>query len=181
MVGMNIQKPISTALLLDSEYLNFSQSASQVISVSLSLAAGTNKMAAKMTTSIMCKLVTALGLHSALIEATCVERDTNSSAVAGCAALEIKFPGKTFYPGDDVYEYETSQFWSNTELMSPACVFRPESASDISASIEISTSTSTDFAVRGGGHMGIKVCPCSHSNNNHTIPVTNTIQREPTT
>ncbi|KAF7534296.1 hypothetical protein G7054_g6373 [Neopestalotiopsis clavispora] len=113
-------------------------------------------MAAKMTTSIMCKLVTALGLHSALIEATCVERDTNSSAVAGCAALEIKFPGKTFYPGDDVYEYETSQFWSNTELMSPACVFRPESASDISASIEISTSTSTDFAVRGGGHMGIK-------------------------
>ncbi|KAK6212316.1 hypothetical protein LQW54_005449 [Pestalotiopsis sp. IQ-011] len=109
-----------------------------------------------MSTSIMCKLATALSLHSALVDATCINRSVNTSAVAGCAALELEFPGKTFYPGDDVYEYETQEFWSNTELMSPACVFRPESASDIAASINISTSTSTDFAVRGGGHMGIQ-------------------------
>ncbi|KAH6660933.1 FAD binding domain-containing protein [Truncatella angustata] len=109
-----------------------------------------------MLNTVICKLITALGLHGALVEAACDPRGTNSSGTVGCAALEIKFPGKTFYPGDEVYEYETQAFWSNTELMTPACVFRPESASDISEGIFISKNTETDFAVRGGGHMGIK-------------------------
>lgn len=110
-----------------------------------------------MLTAAICKLITALGLHGALIEAACNTRSTNSTGTVGCAALEIKFPGKTFYPGDEVYEYETQAFWSNTELLNPTCVFRPESASDVSESIFISKKTETEFAVRGGGHMGIKV------------------------
>ncbi|KAK9769878.1 putative FAD binding domain-containing protein [Seiridium cardinale] len=108
-----------------------------------------------MLNSAICKLLAAIGLHSALIEAVCT-RGTNSTGTVGCAALEAKFPGKTFYPGDEVYEYETQAFWSNTELMNPTCVFRPESASDISESISLSRTTETDFAVRGGGHMGIQ-------------------------
>lgn len=103
-----------------------------------------------MLASTLRKLLTALGLHSHLIAAT-------SNATAGCGALETKFPGKTFYPGDAVYEYEAQAFWSNTELMNPTCIFRPESASDLAAGISLGRESETDFAVRGGGHMGIQV------------------------
>lgn len=111
-----------------------------------------------MITTALCKLFTALGLHGALIEAACSTRTATDTSATGCGALEIKFPGKTFYPGDSVYEYEAQEFWSNTELLNPTCIFRPESASDVAAGITLGRETETDFAVRGGGHMGIKVC-----------------------
>ncbi|RDW84878.1 hypothetical protein BP6252_02468 [Coleophoma cylindrospora] len=82
----------------------------------------------------------------------CVEED----AAAGCVALESAFPTKVFYPGSTVYSYENSQFWSNTEILSPICIFRPTSASDIATAFTTIESTAAEFAVRGGGHMGIK-------------------------
>jgi hypothetical protein len=75
----------------------------------------------------------------------------------GCKALSFMFPTKTFFPGNDVYEYEVRAFWSNTELMNPSCVFRPDSASDVSSLVLFSRTLDSKFAVRGGGHMGIRV------------------------
>ena len=74
-----------------------------------------------------------------------------------CAALEKVFPDMLFYPDDAVYQYEVTQFWSDTELMSPGCVFRPTAASHVSTAVLASQKTKEPFAVRGGGHMGIKV------------------------
>lgn len=47
---------------------------------------------------------------------------------------------------------------SNTEILTPACVFRPVSAGDVSVAVTtLQRGNGTAFAVRGGGHMGIKV------------------------
>ena len=79
------------------------------------------------------------------------------AASHGCASLKLAYPGSTFFPGDEVYEYEAQAFWSNTELMSPGCVFRPLCAQEVACAVAAAKATNSEFAVRGGGHMGIRV------------------------
>lgn len=82
--------------------------------------------------------------------------DLQGTTNLGCAALEAILADKTFQPGQEVYNYEASQFWSNTEILNPACIFRPSSANDVAAAVLAARLTSSKFAVRGGGHMAIK-------------------------
>lgn len=86
-------------------------------------------------------------------------RSSSPHGVQGCHALsKAKDLQNTIYPkGSDVYRYENADFWSLTEILSPTCVFRPTTAAQIGSAVEILTQTNTQFAVRGGGHMGIKV------------------------
>ncbi|KAK8033595.1 hypothetical protein PG991_002993 [Apiospora marii] len=77
------------------------------------------------------------------------------SQASGCEALKATLPDKTFFPGSDVYEFENQNFWSNTELKKPACVFRPANPMDVSCGVRAGQKTQSPFAVRGGGHMGI--------------------------
>lgn len=72
---------------------------------------------------------------------------------AGCAALAEAFPGKFFVPGDAVYTYENAQFWSNTEILSPLCIFRPNTTADVSNGIIALAAEDMQFAIRGGEHM----------------------------
>ena len=80
---------------------------------------------------------------------------------AGCLALAKEFNGQNnvFYQNSDVYNYENSprEFWSNTEILSPSCVFRPTSAEQIGDAVKILRKANIKFAVRGGGHMGVTV------------------------
>ena len=80
---------------------------------------------------------------------------------AGCLALAKKFNGENnlFYENSNVYNYENSprEFWSNTEILSPSCVFRPTSAGQIGDAVKILRDANIKFAVRGGGHMGVTV------------------------
>jgi hypothetical protein len=105
----------------------------------------------------------------------------NSSA---CSLLEVAYPSRTFYSGaTEEYIYETQsrtfysccltsslhdllfrwlinsptliEYWSSTLYESPTCVFVPENAQQVSFAIAALTLTSTQFAVRGGGHMPI--------------------------
>ncbi|KFY05073.1 hypothetical protein O988_00289 [Pseudogymnoascus sp. VKM F-3808] len=94
-------------------------------------------------------LSTLLATSAATTAATTAKRD-------GCSVLTESFPTKVFYPATDVYKYENAEFWSNTELLDPACIFRPSSAQDVSDGIKIIDETAEKFAIRGGGHMGIK-------------------------
>ncbi|KAI1337077.1 hypothetical protein F5Y15DRAFT_426217 [Xylariaceae sp. FL0016] len=87
---------------------------------------------------------------------------------AGCAELQRAFPSKLFLPGSEVYAHEARSFWSNTELQSPGCVFRPACALDVSAAVRASRRTGTPFAVRGGGHMGV---PGANSIGGHGVLV----------
>ena len=88
-------------------------------------------------------------------------RNTGPDNVA-CQALTKQYNANhVFYEGTDVYNYENShrEFWSNTEILSPSCVFRPTSTDQIAGAVKILTKTNMKFAVRSGGHMGIKVVP----------------------
>lgn len=76
---------------------------------------------------------------------------------AGCDALATAAPDKVFFPDTPVYQYENGEFWSVTQLMDPACVFRPTSVEDVSQAVKSLVKAKAQFAIRGGGHMGIKV------------------------
>jgi hypothetical protein len=70
----------------------------------------------------------------------------------GCSALANVFPNKVFFSGSVVYVWENQNFWSNTELLSPECVFRPTDTSDIASAVKIIDHVGSKFAIRGGGH-----------------------------
>lgn len=77
---------------------------------------------------------------------------------AGCKTLNKSLSSAVFAPSSTVYQYEAQNFWSNTEIMSPGCVFRPQSAEELSQGVKALVKAEAQFAVRGGGHMGIRVC-----------------------
>lgn len=105
----------------------------------------------------MLSLVAPLLLQAAA--AASVKRQSNSN---GCDALSEHVPNTIYYRGDDVYNYESTQFWSNNELMDPECVFRPTTADEVAQAVQIMQDTNTQFAVRGGGHMAITVRESQH-------------------
>ncbi|KAK2770093.1 FAD binding domain protein [Colletotrichum kahawae] len=74
---------------------------------------------------------------------------------AGCKTLAQVSPDITFSPGSAVYEYEKRNFWSNTQILNPGCVYVPTSAHQVSTAIIAMKSVNGSFAVRGGGHTAI--------------------------
>lgn len=83
---------------------------------------------------------------------------TSSKRISsGCNALKGPLGESVFFTDSLVYQYETNNFWSNTELMSPGCVFRPQSSSQLAEGLTALVDAEAKFAVRGGGHMGIRV------------------------
>lgn len=73
----------------------------------------------------------------------------------GCEALSASLRQRIFLPGTDVYKYENTQLWSNTQLKRPGCVFRPVSAQEMGTAVKTLAAKKAPFAVRGGGHMGV--------------------------
>ncbi|KAF4774453.1 FAD binding domain-containing protein [Colletotrichum scovillei] len=89
---------------------------------------------------------------------------TNSAVVASlpgsekvaCGLLNSRYPKQTYYSGSDGYTYETqTQYWSATEYNTPACVFVPQNAQQVSFAVTTLTLSLTKFAVRSGGHMPV--------------------------
>lgn len=75
----------------------------------------------------------------------------------GCGSLKTLYGNSSvLMPGDAEYIVEAAAFWSNTQLMSPTCIFRPTSAKQVGTAIRGNRRAGTQWAVRGGGHMGIK-------------------------
>lgn len=85
-----------------------------------------------------------------------VESATYGSISQGCSELAWLLPSKVFFPGDTVYDYEVGNFWSNTEILKPACIARPTSPEDVSIVVQTSRSSEAEFAVRAGGHMPVR-------------------------
>ncbi|KAL2813484.1 hypothetical protein BDW59DRAFT_178221 [Aspergillus cavernicola] len=79
-----------------------------------------------------------------------------ASEFLGCNTLNSKLSGSVFFPDASVYKNESVNFWSNTEILSPACVFRPASVAQLAEGVALLKKENARFAVRGGGHMGIK-------------------------
>ncbi|KAI8317279.1 Bifunctional solanapyrone synthase [Colletotrichum sp. SAR11_240] len=97
--------------------------------------------------------------------ATAVETAATASAVVAslsgsenvaCSVLGKKYPAQTFFNGSDGYTYETqTQYWSATAYNSPACVFVPQNAQQVSFAVTTLTLSLTKFALRSGGHMPV--------------------------
>ncbi|CAI7611914.1 unnamed protein product [Penicillium glandicola] len=81
---------------------------------------------------------------------------TSPNVPTGCKALQAPLGDSLFFANSTVYEYEAANFWSNTELMAPGCVFRPQSSAQLADGIVALANADAQFAVRGGGHMGIR-------------------------
>ncbi|KAL2140410.1 hypothetical protein VTI28DRAFT_3830 [Corynascus sepedonium] len=75
---------------------------------------------------------------------------------SGCSKLKSEIVGTVYYPGETVYDEERQNFWSNTEIMDPGCVFRPKTTQQLGDAIRILRKENAHFAVRGGGHMGVR-------------------------
>lgn len=90
-----------------------------------------------------------------------------ASHVSGCSALRAPLGNALFPRGSSVYKYEAANFWSNTEVMTPGCVFRPQSSEQLAEGIHALANANAEFAVRGGGHMGIRVCGKSQLHMKH--------------
>lgn len=96
-------------------------------------------------------LLPLMGMVSAMAQGVLKPTDN------GCHDLSKHFGDDVFYPSSPVYSYESQEFWSNTEIMSPNCVFRPKSSEQLANGVEYLVEGQDKFAVRGGGHMGIRV------------------------
>ncbi|CAE6477378.1 unnamed protein product [Rhizoctonia solani] len=59
---------------------------------------------------------------------------------------------KVFKPSNINYAVENQKYWSSTAILSPGCVFVPESSTDVSTAVKVFTKHNCQFAVRGGGH-----------------------------
>ncbi|CAI7594536.1 unnamed protein product [Penicillium viridicatum] len=81
---------------------------------------------------------------------------TSPNVAVGCKALQTPLGDSLFFASSIVYKYEAANFWSNTELMAPGCVFRPQSSAQLAEGIVALANANAQFAVRGGGHMGIR-------------------------
>ena len=102
-------------------------------------------------------LLSALPLAAAAC-ASNVDTEIRDALYKGCRNLKQEFPQDVFVEGHPTYKYETDdQYWSNTEIMSPDCVFLPQTAAQLGQGIKILVGSQSLFAVRGGGHMGIRV------------------------
>ncbi|KAJ5355823.1 hypothetical protein N7517_010432 [Penicillium concentricum] len=95
-------------------------------------------------------------LSLAGIVATSTAATALPNVSTGCKALQAPLGDLLFFAGGGVYEYEAAKFWSNTELMAPGCVFRPQSSAQLADGIVALVNANAQFAVRGGGHMGIR-------------------------
>ncbi|KAF2281160.1 FAD-binding domain-containing protein [Westerdykella ornata] len=71
-----------------------------------------------------------------------------------CEAVNSRLPGRVSYPGSPAYNASQSAYYTAEEReIEPRCVFRPQSASEVSQIIQLVSKSRGDLAIRGGGHM----------------------------
>ena len=77
-------------------------------------------------------------------------------ASCACAKICRSIPGSTILPGSAIYTTQTvDNYWDIRANLSPACVFVPKTAGEVSQALKIINACDAQFAVRGGGHMNV--------------------------
>ncbi|KAH7140949.1 FAD binding domain-containing protein [Dactylonectria macrodidyma] len=77
----------------------------------------------------------------------------SNSVKAACAALQESHSDLTLLPSTEEYDKEVVNVWDKRSNLIPACIFRPESSSQVAAAVRIFHENNAQFAVRGGGHL----------------------------
>lgn len=107
-----------------------------------------------------------LGLASAAHSAGSISSDPSVSTTlssfnvtrgAACACQKLsKSSGGVIFPHSASYTVETEdRYWDVRCDLSPACVFLPATANEVTHALKVFDSCEAPFAVRGGGHMNV--------------------------
>ncbi|KAF7627996.1 putative FAD-binding oxidoreductase [Aspergillus flavus] len=71
-----------------------------------------------------------------------------------CRKLTQSFGRSVILPGQKNYTQQTvDDYWDIRAVLSPACVFVPDTADAVASALQILSACNAQFAVRGGGHM----------------------------
>ncbi|KAI4214646.1 MAG: hypothetical protein LQ351_002719 [Letrouitia transgressa] len=97
----------------------------------------------------------AIPIDFSLVEARQDSSRPPPSYGGACQRIAQQYPALISYPNSTLYETENHLFWSETTVLSPACVFTPSNAQQIANALKVCVQTKTRFAVRGGGHTPI--------------------------
>jgi hypothetical protein len=78
-----------------------------------------------------------------------------NGAACACEKLSQKF-SDIITPTNANYTVQAADaYWDVRADLSPACIFLPSTANEVSKALEIFQSCDAQFAVRGGGHMNV--------------------------
>ncbi|KAL4910391.1 hypothetical protein BDW74DRAFT_165444 [Aspergillus multicolor] len=81
-------------------------------------------------------------------------RDVSSSCA--CEQLASTYPPNLILPGSQHYTAQaTDAYWDVRAALSPACIFLPATANEVSTALQVINACDAHFAVRGGGHQNV--------------------------
>lgn len=73
---------------------------------------------------------------------------------SACNDIAFRLPGRISFPNNTVYDASQNSYYITEEReLTPNCVFRPETAADVSIFVKLAAARCTKFAIRSGGHM----------------------------
>lgn len=102
-----------------------------------------------------------LGAATAVRSGSCVglPADIAPTKGASCACNTLSHTFKdVIFPNNSSYTTQVAdKYWDVRANLSPACIFLPSSADEVSKAISIFGSCNAQFAVRGGGHMNVSL------------------------
>jgi hypothetical protein len=83
--------------------------------------------------------------------------ESTKGATCACSNLSRAYSGIINSSGANYTAQAADAYWDVRANLSPACIFLPSSADEISNALEIFQACDAQFAVRGGGHMNVSV------------------------
>lgn len=81
--------------------------------------------------------------------------ELTKGVACACSKLSRAYSGIISPNGANYTAQAADAYWDVRTDLSPACIFLPGNADEISKALEIFQSCDAQFAVRGGGHMNV--------------------------
>lgn len=83
--------------------------------------------------------------------------ESTKGAACACSKLSQIYSEIINPSGANYTAQAADAYWDIRANLSPACIFLPSSADEISNALEIFQACDAQFAVRGGGHMNVSI------------------------
>ncbi|VUC35662.1 unnamed protein product [Clonostachys rosea] len=90
-----------------------------------------------------------------------------------CDQLNSIAPNSTYFPNSTAYETQRINVWDKRANLYPACIHMPSTAEDVARAVAIFHQHKVPFAVKGGGHMNVRITQVH--NDHDKFPGSNTI------
>lgn len=74
-----------------------------------------------------------------------------------CTGLSNHSSNFTLFSNSTAYETQRVNVWDKRANLHPACIYLPSTADDVAKGVEILSTCKAQFAVKGGGHMNVRI------------------------